>query len=214
VRISASAKLDTRARILGAAIELFGRDGWQATTTKSLAEAARIASGTLFNYFPTKEAIAAALAQETLAYAASEFLDSLEGDESLEEELFRLIWTGLRRLLPFRSFLGDALPTTLGTLTRPPHPDAGATLRSQHLELASEVLARHGVTQLSGLHLQIYWTLYLGALHYWAADNSSDQENTLALLDQSIILFVSALRDQYETEEEETAGEQGPEFSA
>ena len=42
-------------------------------TTRDIARAARIASGTLFNYFPTKEAIAAGLAAEAAAEAHARF---------------------------------------------------------------------------------------------------------------------------------------------
>jgi AcrR family transcriptional regulator len=64
MRITAEAKSATRQRILQAAMSLFVSDGWQHTTTRGIAVAAGIATGTLFNYFPTKEAIAAALMAE------------------------------------------------------------------------------------------------------------------------------------------------------
>jgi len=51
-------KAATRTRIVEAALELFQSRGFAATTTKSIAKKARIAEGTVFNYFPTKEDIA------------------------------------------------------------------------------------------------------------------------------------------------------------
>jgi hypothetical protein len=39
--------------------------------------------------------------------------------------------------------------------------------------------------------LQLYWTLYLGVVAYWAADDSPHQEDTLALLDRSTKLFAA-----------------------
>jgi hypothetical protein len=41
--------------------------------------------------------------------------------------------------------------------------------------------------------MQLYWTLYLGVLAYWATDVSPKQEDTMALLDQSLKLFVASL---------------------
>jgi hypothetical protein len=41
--------------------------------------------------------------------------------------------------------------------------------------------------------VQLYWTLYLGVLAYWAADESPGQEDSLTLLDQSLKLFVASL---------------------
>ncbi len=48
---------DTRDRILKAALRLFANQGYDASTTKDLASAARVAEGTLFRHFPNKKAI-------------------------------------------------------------------------------------------------------------------------------------------------------------
>ena len=48
---------DTRARILQAALRLFARKGYDGTTTKDLANSAKVAEGTLFRYFPNKKSI-------------------------------------------------------------------------------------------------------------------------------------------------------------
>jgi AcrR family transcriptional regulator len=48
-------KLQTRRRIEDAALELFGRDGFDGTTVEGIATAADIAPRTFFYYFPTKE---------------------------------------------------------------------------------------------------------------------------------------------------------------
>src|SRR6185312_10954407 len=48
----------TKERILAAALELFNKQGLEATTTKQISRKAGIAEGTLFNYFKTKEDLA------------------------------------------------------------------------------------------------------------------------------------------------------------
>lgn len=48
-------KLDTRRRIESVALDLFERDGFNATTIDDIATAADIAPRTFFHYFPTKE---------------------------------------------------------------------------------------------------------------------------------------------------------------
>ncbi|MEC4806431.1 MAG: TetR/AcrR family transcriptional regulator [Jaaginema sp. PMC 1079.18] len=52
-----STEEDTRTRILKAALKLFARQGYDATTTKDLAMAAGVAEGTLFRHFTNKKAI-------------------------------------------------------------------------------------------------------------------------------------------------------------
>ncbi|WP_072620779.1 TetR/AcrR family transcriptional regulator [Spirulina major] len=53
----ASSENSTRDRILQAALKLFARKGYDATTTKDLATAAGVAEGTLFRHFSNKKAI-------------------------------------------------------------------------------------------------------------------------------------------------------------
>ena len=45
------------------------------------------------------------------------------------------------------------------------------------------------------LALHIYGALYLGLLAWWSADGSAHQEETLALLDRSLGMFVASLED-------------------
>jgi AcrR family transcriptional regulator len=48
-------RLDVRARLFRAAIELFGVRGFTATTVEDITELADVGKGTFFNYFPSKE---------------------------------------------------------------------------------------------------------------------------------------------------------------
>ncbi|GLX67935.1 TetR/AcrR family transcriptional regulator [Paenibacillus glycanilyticus] len=48
-------KLETKNRILDAAMRLFAEQGFEATTVAQITEAAGVAKGTFFNYFKTKE---------------------------------------------------------------------------------------------------------------------------------------------------------------
>ena len=156
-----------------------------------------IAAGTLFNYFPSKESIAGSLISEALTDAREEFANRRRGEESLEEDLFSFIWTGLRRLRPLRKFLAPALETLLSPLARFSSDHAGDSIRTEHLENVEQLIVSRGITRpLSPVTMQLYWTLYLGVLAYWAADASPNQEDTLALLDQSLKLFVASLQNQ------------------
>ena len=102
MRVTAQTKAATRQRILEAAGQLFASKGFDAATTRDIADAAGVASGTLFNYFATKEAILASLAAEAVAGTYSEFDDDSEGAQSLEEDLFAFVAAGLRKLKPLR----------------------------------------------------------------------------------------------------------------
>ena len=64
MRVTAETKAATRQRIVDASRQLFAAKGFEASTTRDIADAAGVASGTLFNYFVTKEAILSSLAAD------------------------------------------------------------------------------------------------------------------------------------------------------
>ena len=194
MRITADAKEITRQRILESATALFGRNGWRNTTTRDIAVGAGIASGTLFNYFPTKEAIAAELIAEALERAGAEFSKRQTEEGSLESELFTFIFSGLLNLRGFRKFLAPACETIFSPLARPSPGSPGDAIRVDHLETVEAIIGSHGFSvPWPAVSAQLYWTLYLGVFAFWAADESPGQEDTLALLDQSLKLFVASL---------------------
>lgn len=59
-------KQQTREKILHTAVDLFRRNGFDSTTVQEITEAAQIAKGTFFNYFPTKESLMQTLAEDRL----------------------------------------------------------------------------------------------------------------------------------------------------
>jgi len=194
MRITAEAKTETRQRILEAATSLFKREGWHETTTRSIAVAAGIATGTLFNYFPTKEAIAAEMIGMSLRRAREAFFAESEPNDSLEADLFTLIWSGFLNLREFRGFLAPAAETIFSPLARSSPESPGDAIRVDHLEQVDEIIRLYGFPgPRSAVTMQLYWTLYLGVFAFWAADDSPGQEDTLALLDQSLKLFVASL---------------------
>jgi AcrR family transcriptional regulator len=194
MRITAEAKTATRQRILEVAEELFRTKGFEATTTRDIAQASEIATGTLFNYFATKEAIVTELAAESLERARGEFDKHAGETETLEEALFARVAVELRQLRPFRKYIVPMLETAFCPLAAAERNGPGEELRRQHLEEVGRLARRYGLAELSPVALQLYWTLYTGVLTFWAADRSSKQEDTLALLDQSLAMFVAWLR--------------------
>jgi AcrR family transcriptional regulator len=195
MRITAEAKVATEQRIVVAAARLFKTAGWENTTTREIAAAAGIATGTLFNYFQGKEAIAAALISDALLQAQEEFEKRPRDQETLEETLFSFTWTGLKRLRPYRKFLSPAAETIFSPLAQFSPVRPGDAIRVSHLDAVEQIITRYGIAgPLSAVTLQLYWTLYLGVFGYWAADASPKQEDTLALLDQSLNLFIASLR--------------------
>ncbi|MHC4875784.1 MAG: TetR/AcrR family transcriptional regulator [Planctomycetota bacterium] len=192
MRVTQQTKEETRARILEAARQLFRTQGFDATRTKEIASEAGIATGTLFNYFPTKEAVALSLIDSALQAAEKTFTKRASESESLEEDLFSYIATGLRKLRPYRVYAQTVIETCLSPATADGVNSDADTVRSRHLEVFGELAAARGFTEpATAMECQLYWTLYTGVLSFWSSDSSPHQEDTLALLDQSLRMFVS-----------------------
>jgi AcrR family transcriptional regulator len=197
MRITAEKKAATRKRILEVAAELFRTNGYVATTTRDIAVAAEIATGTLFNYFSTKEAIVGALADGAVVRARVEQAKIVA--ESLEEALFALVMAELRQFKPHRKYIAPLLETRLCPLAEPVDPNTGTgeLSRVDHLELVDSLARERDFGELSPVALQLYWTLYTGVLAFWAVDKSPKQEDTLALLDESMAMFAGWLRSDH-----------------
>ncbi|MGH8882698.1 MAG: TetR/AcrR family transcriptional regulator, partial [Stackebrandtia sp.] len=73
----------TRERILAAAAQVFATHGYAAGTTDRIAAAAKLSIGTLYQYFPNKDAILLALSQahmDAATTAIRRVLDQAGGD--------------------------------------------------------------------------------------------------------------------------------------
>jgi AcrR family transcriptional regulator len=195
MRVTAETKHATRRRILEAARDCFSRVGFDAATTREIAAAAGIAAGTLFNYFPAKEAIAMALVAEALGAARRQFEGRRRG-ETLEEDLFALIATELRSLRSHRGYVRPVLETALSPLARAEVSPEGEAIRVEHLETVGRLIAaRISGKAPSPIALSLYWTLYTGVLAFWVGDSSPHQEDTLAVLDHYLRAFAGSLPD-------------------
>src|SRR4051812_17188160 len=104
----------TKSRVVAAALALFQLKGFDATTTKAIARKARVAEGTVFNYFPTKEDIALHFLEQEVEHA----MTAIRGNARLrkapiEEKLFALVQTQLEFLAPHERFIGAAFVLAL-----------------------------------------------------------------------------------------------------
>lgn len=194
MRISEQAKQETRQRILATAAELFTGKGFEESTTREIALAAGLASGTMFNYFPSKETLAMTMVTDALRLGTEDCRRRRTGREDLVEELFLFIASGLRRLRPLRPFLGPVLERSLSPFPRKSVCPEGDATRQEHLTAVREIIGRHGFTEPPGhVALTIYWSLYLGILACWTSDPSPNQEESRAMIDYSVRVFVQVI---------------------
>jgi AcrR family transcriptional regulator len=193
-------KENTKARILAAALVLFQSKGFEATTTKAIARRARVAEGTVFNYFPTKEDIALHFLEQEVEQAMA----AVEGNARLrkaplEQKLFTLVQTQLEFLAPHERFIGAAFVQALkpGSKLGLFSPSAQA-LQYRYLafvqKLVDEAIRRGELSASSWWTPHVFWIYYLGVLLYWLHDTSAGKQQTLAFLDRSLKIGVTVLR--------------------
>ena len=186
MRISKKAKQETDCRILKAAEKLFLSKGYEDTTTRDIASSAGIATGTLFNYYKTKESLAMRLVYNAMLQGQEDFTGRKSGEEEIGEEIFMIMTGELRRLRPYRSFIGPVLESGLSLFIKNSSSSLGESLRLQHLHKIEEIVNRHGCFEVPfEVAASLYWSLYLGILAHWCRDESDRIARAICTRDRS-----------------------------
>jgi AcrR family transcriptional regulator len=188
-----------RKRIVDAALALFQSKGFDQTTTKQIARKAKLAEGTIFNYFETKEDIALHFFELEVDHAIATVRGSARlGRAPLEEKLFALIEAQLEFLAPYEKFIGAAFVHALRPTSKIAFSMQALDLRNRYLAFVQELLQESGSvpagSMLTWAAPSVFWIYYVGILLYWLTDASKGKQHTLALLDRSLKLGVAMLR--------------------
>ncbi len=85
---------DKRTAIMEAALKLFTERGFQGTSTAQISKEAGVATGTLFNYFPTKEDLINSLYSEVKGQLSHSMGKEVEAQSTFQDKL-RKIWSNL-----------------------------------------------------------------------------------------------------------------------
>jgi AcrR family transcriptional regulator len=130
---------ETVGAILQAAIDLFAAEGHARTSTNRIAERAGVSIGSLYQYFPGKDAILAALYDRHTAMIEASIADALALFTAPDVPLER----SLRRLLEGLCAMHDGEPKlTRAVSVQPPHvPRLETSLRKQEHVQAVQVEA-------------------------------------------------------------------------
>lgn len=194
MRISQQAKQENRNKILTVAKELFITKGFEDTTTRDVAQATGMATGTLFNYFPSKETLAMHIVRKALQQGYEDYKNRKTGEENLSEELYLFIFSGLRKLQPYHSFLGPVFERSLSPFPRKTLCVEGEATKKNQLHAVSRIIHSHGFDMSENTMISImYWSVYLGILAFWVNDESPKQQESHAFIDYALHFFVHAI---------------------
>ncbi len=196
--MKAIAKSDeTRARILNTALDLFRRQGFEATTMRQIAAAAGLAAGAAYYYFESKDAIVLAFYDQAQREMQPQLEEALAAGNDLRHRLHSVIDVKLRYFETSRQLLG-----ALSAHTDPAHPlspfnDVNRPIREKDMEFFDRVLTLSNVRDTEDLrpHLpRLLWLYQMGVILFWVFDRSEAQAKTHALLDKSVRLIARLIK--------------------
>lgn len=90
---------ERRRRIMAGAAEVFTLDGYEGASMAHIAMAAQVSKGTLYNYYPSKEALFAAFVRDNCAQLLQDMFGEMRDDAPADEELTRIGKTMLKMML-------------------------------------------------------------------------------------------------------------------
>src|SRR5882762_2602577 len=167
-----SAGEKTMAVILQTALELFRERGFEVTTMRDIAKAAKVATGAAYYYFPSKEAIVAAYYDRVERSHAEKVREELKGKAELRERLGAVMHSKLEILKDDRMFLGALFRYT----GDPEHPlsvfgKGTQAQRSQSIASFQEAIAGTNVSEeLRELLPWALWLAHLGMILFFIYD--------------------------------------------
>ncbi len=195
MRITAQAKKENLFRIKQEALRQLTEKGFAGTTTREIAAAVGMAVGTLFNYFPSKEAMAMALVNESFEAGRLDFEALTPQGEELEKELCRFIECTLNALLPCRNFAGEVLEQSLSPFPKTVACAEGEHARLEHMKIVRGIVRRHGFSPtINHMAMSMYWSMYLGVLAFWCGDESENRQATRSVVSFMVEMLLRMMR--------------------
>ena len=187
-----SAGEKTKEVILQTALELFRDRGFEVTTMRDIAKAAKVATGAAYYYFPSKEAIVAAYYDQVQRLHAEKAREELKGKAELRERLGAVMHSKLEILKDDRMFMGALFRYT----GDPEHPlsvfgKGTQPQRSQSVAIFQEAVASANVSEeLQQLLPWALWLGHLGMILFFIYDESEGQQRTHKLVDGILDLLI------------------------
>jgi AcrR family transcriptional regulator len=199
MKISQEKKAQNRRDLIRTAAELIGDKGFKNATMRQIAKAAGLGEATIYNYFPTKEAIVFAYYEDHML-ACIEALKSVPQFEtfSLQEQLQTFFEASLHRYLSDRTFVQETFrQALLGVSRQWPHI---RPIRAAFLSAVNDILA--AAVEVDEIPEQVFQELlgqllmdaYIGVVIYWLEDRSEGFENTTVLMDRGLDLTCALLK--------------------
>ena len=187
--------MDKKQLILGTALKLFVENGFHGTATSKIATEANVATGTLFNYFRTKEDLILTLYHDVLKEMDDFILERLES-HSISKESFQSL---------FLSTISWSLENPvhyqyLQQFNHSPYSRVVSHTISGKEEHPLFVLIKNGIDlvlikQLPVLFIYSLFTSQIDGLHYYIISNNLSNDKQLEFIEEAFEMLWKMIED-------------------
>ncbi len=199
MKISKKQKQENRKKIISAAVDLMIEKGLKAATMREIARKAGLGDATIYNYFPTKEAIVYGYYEDQFDLVTQKMKNIEDFNQyTFQEQLQTFFEMKLELFLPDRDFLDKTFKTAFFTLSQ--HYSRIRPIKEKFVAIVDDLFdAAIEVKEIpeqvfKELIVQFFWEYYIGIVVYWLKDDSDQFEETSILIDKSIDLSCASIR--------------------
>jgi len=188
---------ETRRRIFEAALALFRKRGFAATTMRDIAKEADVALGAAYYYFDSKDAIVMAFYQRTQDELVPLVADALSHTQGFKQRLAAVIRVKLDYCAPNRRLMA-----ALAMHIDPQHPlspfgEQTRAIRDADTQFFQNALEGSDIKVPDDLatHLpRLLWLYQMGLLLFWVYDRSPRQWRTTQLFEKTLSIVFKLIR--------------------
>lgn len=199
MKISKKQKLENRNKIILSAVDLITSKGLKAATMREIARQAGLGDATIYNYFPTKEAIVYGYYEDKFN-AVTQQLKKIEdfNEYTFQEQLQTFFETTFELFLPDREFLEKTFKTTFFALSQ--HYNRIRPIKEKFMAIVEDIFkAAIDVGEIPDqvfgeLTIQFFWEYYIGIVIYWLKDDTDKFQGTTILIDKSMDLACTSIK--------------------
>ncbi len=197
VRKPGKKSVETRNRILEAALATFRERGFARATMREVAAQAGVATGAAYYYFESKDAIVLAFYERAQEEMDGRIAAGLDASESLKERLKAIIQTKFDYFGPNRELLGALSAHIDPEQPLSPFSAATAPIREQDVARFERAVTESKVKLPGTVRpylAHLLWMYQMGLILFWVYDRSEGQRRTAALFEQTMKMLLLTLK--------------------
>ena len=188
---------NSRAAILGAALDLFQERGYEATTMRTIADRAGVSLGSSYHYFPSKEHLVLEFYRHTHVLHSAAIAPLLAREKDLAARLRGTVRAVVITCEPFHAVAGSIFITVIDPASPlNPFGVASGPLREEVIQLYGEVVKGSDARIPGDIAEQLprmLWLYQMAVLYFWVWDRSPGRLRTLEVIDESTDLIVKLI---------------------